>query len=678
MYFQKFPLVRLVIAFALGIISRHYVPLDLRVPLVFFAAFILLLTLLNWKLSIKANYLFGGIVLLVFFLLGALRLDEKLEAENHLLLRNQDLSEIIAYKAWLYESPDKKKRSYKLTLEVISVFTKCEEKPAEAKLILYTDSISGSKLQAGDIVFVPSAPLPTESPANPGEFDYQEYLSFQGVRFQHYAKNVLKIGSDPINPVWKFSQHLREKAKGVFEQYIQCPKARSIAMALVLGQKDELDEEISKAFSAAGAMHVLAVSGLHVGLIYLLFSLVFKRLPYSIRRYRWLEALLSIIILMAYAILTGMSPSVMRAVTMFVFMAIGKASAQVSNIYNSLAASALVLLLIDPYLIMSVGFQLSYLAVIGIVYLQPKLYALLTIRNWMLDKLWSITCVSLAAQLATAPLSMLYFHQFPSYFLLANLFIIPAAFVILIGGLGLIAFSFIPFVAELIGVFLSTFISITNGVVGWVSELPFGQIQGIQLTVFETWLIYGLIVLLVYAFQYRKLRPFYLAVVFSLIFCISQLYQRVPSISEREITIFDISGEQTIQFRKGNRGMLIADSTLVNDLDRLSFHVYPSRLVNHMPLHPQEDELLIPSYRLDHGNVFVFNGMKILQLETGFKDYHLIAGLEWDICLTNSLFGMEKLKAKEIVLNSKRYGNTGSLEVSVHSIVENGFYSKSW
>ena len=220
----------------------------------------------------------------------------------------------------------------------------------------------------------------------------------------------------------------------------------------------------------------------------------------------WFIAIISLVCLWAYAFVTGLSPSVLRAVTMFSFMAVAKPFSRSTNIYNTLAASAFILLLYNPFLIMSVGFQLSYLAVIGIVYLQKPLYNLWDPQNKIVDWCWSITCVSIAAQIATFALGLLYFHQFPVYFLFSNLFVIPGSFVVLVLGILLLAVSYFSPAAFAVGWLLEWTIKVLNIGVFAVEDLPYSLINGVYLTTFQCWLLMGVIILFILLFEFKRFR----------------------------------------------------------------------------------------------------------------------------------------------------------------------------
>ncbi|MEM9053079.1 MAG: ComEC/Rec2 family competence protein, partial [Bacteroidota bacterium] len=265
-----------------------------------------------------------------------------------------------------------------------------------------------------------------------------------------------------------------------------------VISALVLGDKAQLDVDLRRQFVNAGVVHILAVSGLHVGIIYFLFGWLFDLLLK--KKGRLLKFILLLLILWAYAALTGFSPSVLRAATMFSFISLGKYHWKYGNVYNMIAGSAVVLLVVDPLLITQVGFQLSYLAVIGIVYFHPKFYSLLTFETWLPDKIWSLTCVSLSAQLATFPLSVFYFHQFPVLFPLSNLLVIPLATAILYLGISWLILSWVPFLSSILEFLTIKATYILNLTVETFNELPIVTLRGLYLTEIETILLYSLIV----------------------------------------------------------------------------------------------------------------------------------------------------------------------------------------
>ena len=246
-----------------------------------------------------------------------------------------------------------------------------------------------------------------------------------------------------------FALKLRKSFINIFENQGISGRNFAVVTALVLGMDDYLDNDTRKEFSSAGAIHILCVSGLHVGVIYM----VLNALLFFLKRNKYARALRSLILLIGiwfYAMLTGLAPAVLRAATMFSFVIIGTGIKRKAGVFNSLTVSAFILLLFNPFLIYNVGFQLSYAAVIAIVAIQPTIYQIWQPKNKIADNIWGITTVSVAAQLGTAPLGLFYFHQFPNYFIITNLIAIPLATLILYAGFLSVILSPLTIVAKCI------------------------------------------------------------------------------------------------------------------------------------------------------------------------------------------------------------------------------------
>lgn len=672
MQFRAFPLVRVVLCFAAGIICQHYLPNQFTLP--FWLSLLLFgfSWIINLFFSRKLNLIFGTIVILLFFQLGVYQL----KRTQHGFTKSFEyieIDQVKKFKAALEEAPQRRAKSYQLKVKVYEVSIKDTSFSTNFKAILYGDTILSAQVQKGDLIEVSAALKKTQRPINPHSFDYRNYLVYQGVYFQNYiGDRFVKIGYRPSLVFEGAIDQVRNWALAVFDELISNKNAKQVAKALVLGERAALDNDVISAYASSGAMHVLAVSGLHVGLIYLLLGSVLKLIPFGPKYRNKLIAAISILVLFFYVVLTGLSPSVFRAFVMFSFFALAKAANRATNTYNILATSALVLLLFDPYLLFSVGFQLSYLAVIGIIYLQPKLYQLCEFKSWILDKLWAITCVSIAAQLATAPLSMLYFHQFPSYFLISNLFIIPAAFLILLLGLAILLFYPIEFISSILASILSGIIQVTNYLVFEVSKWWGGTIQNIQLSVLETWLIYGLIISLLLVFFEKQFKAIYVALMLSVGFALSQINQRVPISRSNELMVYAISGHQAIEFRMGSNSTIIMDKELMNDLDVFQFNILPNQRWNHI-----QDSLKLSSRNIDMNKVVVFNRKTALILNSKFNVSPALSDIHWDVVFASHPKQIKMLKADEIVLNSN-HRLAQNDDSSIHVLNRDGFYSNLW
>ncbi|NOS91755.1 MAG: ComEC family competence protein [Cyclobacteriaceae bacterium] len=485
------------------------------------------------------------------------------------------------YTAIVRSVPVEKAKSWKVEMEVRAIRTD-QWKKSEGKVLLYMakDSVPLS-WKFGDQILIKGSPVLLSSPANPEEFDYKRFLSFKNIYHQQYVRpfQIRWIAGAERSGFIFYSHQVRHWASDQIAKYIHDPQAQGIASALVLGVTDGLDSDLLNAYAASGAMHVLAVSGLHVGIIYALLLFLLK--PFAkFRGSVWLTAGLSLLCLWGFAFVTGLSPSVLRAVTMFSFVALAKPFAQRTNIYNTLAASAFALLLYNPYLIMSVGFQLSYLAVLGIVYLQRPIYNLWEVKSRIGDWVWQITCVSLAAQIATFSLGLLYFHQFPVYFLVSNLFVIPLSTAVLVLGIILLCISSISMVATLLGKLLSVMIYLLNQTVFVTEKLPFSLISDIYITTFQCCLLMGVLIGILLIFERKNLYGLYLSIACGIVFSIMQWMHYASVERERQWIVYAVSGHTAMDFISNQQAQFIADSALLNDFEKIRFHIRPNRLIH--------------------------------------------------------------------------------------------------
>ena len=693
MTFNTFPFIRFTLAFSLGVVVYHYGNESLSMHWGWLIAIASAYLLLNFKSSFRFQPLLFLLAFSFLFVAGFLRLQQN-RADNQHDHLSKISSEIIAYRAIVVEEPALKAKSINLKVEVIEVLTE-EWTKATGKVNLYIDQEVGAEVVYGDILLIKGSPNLTAGPKNPGEFDFRNYLVYNNIFHQQFVGDAFHLVGHRVfwwQKPFEYSIKARNKCADLLSAHIRDKDARAVLLAITLGVKDELDNELQASFSAAGAMHVLAVSGLHVGIIYGIILLFFKRIKLNFWERRWWMATISILFLWAYAFITGLSPSVLRAVTMFSFVAIAKAKNTNSSIYNTLAASAFVLLCWNPYLIMSVGFQLSYLAVFGIVYLQPRFYRLLDLNNYWLDKIWEISCVSLAAQIATAPLSILYFHQFPTYFLFSNLFVIPAAFAMLILGLLVLTFGSIPYLGDAINWLSEWFVVLVNKLVFGVKQIPGSTIEGIHLTTLETWLIYAAILMLISLFVIKKFKYLNWSLAFCLAFAISQT-MHWRGFKNHQFSVLDVSGEAVLDFRREAMSRLIADSTFMFNIDRIKFHLLPMRQTAGSSLWPQDDQLDLKVNEINGNRWIVFENKTFLQLKSkGMTEAAFKIPIEADFLIISneSVNDLERLvdkiqfktliidKSNRKFLADKLTSQAESLNLKVHSIYRDGFFSKVW
>lgn len=517
------------------------------------------------------------------------------------------------YEAVLTQDPQERGKTWKAEARVHAIYAD-GWREAHGKVLLYF-SKAGKALayRYGDVLVVKGAPRPVPAPANPGEFDYRHYLANRNVYHQHFLRyeQVRQVRHDPPNVIMDYALALRRAATAILEKYVQGRREQAAALALVLGVTDELDPELMRAYAATGTMHVLAVSGLHVSVLYLILSFCFRPLQ-RLRHGPWVLALVSLVVLWGYALVTGLSPSVLRAVVMFSFVVLARAWRRNTHIYNTLAASAFCLLLFDPYLLLSVGFQLSFLAVLGIVYIHPRLYARWEPRRRWAGEIWKITSVSVAAQVATFPLGLLYFHQFPNYFLFSNLFAVPGSALVLAGGLVVLVCSVVPPVAMAAGFVLTALIRALNGIIFLFEALPYGLVEDIHISPLQCGLLMLIIMLLLALLASRKFRFVKSLALACAIFAGLQWWHYASQVNVSRLTVYAIAGHTALDFMDCGRAVFYADTALLGDGRNIDFHVRPNRVargIRAVDIYPTPATGADPGYR-----IIACGGTRVLHL----------------------------------------------------------------
>ena len=577
--FKQIPVLRALIPMIVGIITginfEIYNTNLLYIPIFFAALLLIFITIRSLRISYKYRWIFGKMLILVFLSLGvalpsinASHIDK--DFFGNFLESAQDA--IVLVNA----PPIEKTSSYKVEVKVKKISNSFGTYGTTGKALIYLkkDSLS-QRIKYGDILQVKAAFTKVPPPLNPDEFDYRKYLQFHNFYHQAFFKNDQwkTLDENRGNKFFAFIYQARQRVLDILTEYINDKKDLAVASALIVGKRDMLDAETIQAYSGTGAMHVLAVSGLHVGIVYLIlsYSLFFLNKQKNLRQY--LKPLLIIVLIWLYACITGLSPSVLRAATMFTFIAFGKMGRRPLNIYGSIAASAFFLLLFNPFFITEVGFLLSYLALTGIIFIQPKIYKLIYFENKLLRKIWMISSVSLAAQIATFPIGLLYFHQFPIYFLVSNLVVIPAATIILVNGLLLIFLSPVPLVADILGMILSHLIHYLNWTIQYIQHLPNALISGIHITIPETFLIYGFIYFIIIFLLHKRKAYLYLSLILILSTTASFTNRTVENLNTKKLIIYCTPGFSNINIIEGKKSILLAPEELIRNDSKMLFHI---------------------------------------------------------------------------------------------------------
>ena len=443
--------------------------------------------------------------------------------------------------------------------------------------------------------------LKHQIPKNPDQFDYGNYLRTKSIMAQVFVNsNPLKIGTAIQKDVYYYADQLRTRILTNLKKSHFGPAELSVVAALILGQQQDINSDIIQDYQFAGAVHILSVSGLHVGFILLFLTFLLKFLPNTKWNRRFKLGFI-IISLWAFAVLAGLSPSVVRSVTMFCFVAIGMHLKRNTDIFHTLLVSILLILLFEPAFLFDVGFQLSYVALFFIIWLQPLMASIWQPKRKITRYFWQLLTVSFAAQIGTLPISIYYFHQFPGLFFVTNLLVIPLVSIIM--GLGvfvmlLAAFNFLP---QILLVSLQTSIKIMNSIIHWVASFESFIISDISMNRYLLFAAYFLVITAVIWIKKPTFKKFAICIIALIIFQASYFGTKWSNATQHEWIVFDVKKSTMIAERNGHEITVYSNSNIKKNKMLKSYAI-----ANFAQILPQKPLR----------NVGYFNNQKILILDS--------------------------------------------------------------
>lgn len=546
--------------FCIGLIAGVYLnSVLLMIGITLFCCAVMLI--ISRFISVRFHLLFASIM----YLLGIVFMHANFPLQNELL----DFEDESFFIAKIDEQLRKGNQWETDIITVEQIYENNNWTIVDEKILMLCET-SSELILSGDRILVKSKFIPIQNKGNPGEFNAENYWLSKGVRYQcfGFTENVHLIDEVEVPFMDELLDNVRSYSVSVITTFVN-ENSRGLAQAILLGDKSNLDTETKNSFVNAGAIHVLAVSGLHVGIIAYLLNAIFQFIFKG--RNRKLAIWLTLIILWFYAFITGFSPSVTRAVLMFSILIGSQLFARNYSSINSLAFAAIILLVWNPLYLFDPGFQLSFLAMLGIFLIYEKIEGLFYIKNQFLKKVWQGTAVGLSAQVFTIPLSLYLFYQFPNYFILSNLGVMLFSNVILGGGIALVVFGKIPFLNVWIGWFLGFAILGLIITVDWVQKLPGAVAYGFHPSLFWTITAYVIIITLL-VFMANKKRAWQVSSVLILSIVLLQ-WNRHENLNKNEICFFNAnhptvminhSGQQICLYSGDEDGFLNAQMLVSN------------------------------------------------------------------------------------------------------------------
>lgn len=616
---QRHPFLRLLMSFAGGIVcgdALFFRSLLSDILPVWICSASIVLLILAYFLSNKYHirWLYGVAVFLCCFSLGAGMAGECLHRTDIPVF-----NEAAVYQAVISEEPEVKERSIlcRVLLEE-KVGGKTGER-YDNTVLLYFPKDSAAALRRGDRLWVHARLAPPANNGNPDEFDYVRYLLRRGVSATAYvpaghwrvmehetSRTVRQVAADYRGEVVELYRRLGFRGDNL-----------AVLSALTVGDKENLSEDIRETYSVAGASHVLALSGLHIGLLY---GFLFWLFSFGWKRWAFIKpfgVLLIILLLWAFAFFTGLSSSVVRSVIMISFFAVASFQSEKLLSLNTLAATAFLMLVFNPLWLFDVGFQLSFAAVASILLIQPRLYHLFTVKQRILRYIWGIMTVSVAAQIGTAPLIIFYFSRFSTHFLLTNLWVILMVTLILYAAITMLVFTFIPILQHWLSLVVDGLLNAQNGALRWIEQLPASSVDGLWTDCWEIILFYLFLLLMFRCWEVRTARSVYLPLCCLLLLVSYHTVSVGLSAPRRSIVFYNVRRCPAVHCFNDNGDSWLACADSVPDIARLRRALAPHWNRHHLPAPRVLTADYITSVFSFRNHIISYGGKRICLLHDG-------------------------------------------------------------
>lgn len=560
-----FPLVKITIAFVFGIIASYYLCFSSKAIIYsLLISIILFCSTYLWNLKQNKKYiLFGLSTYFLSFFAGAFTLlshTQNLQKDNYTnyksaFEKDEFITLILREKLKSNDYNDR----YTGLIKTIS------GKNFTGKIIVNVQKdSSANNLVIGNLIKISTTLQRNKSGKNPNQFDYGKYLANKQIYAQVYIqKKDIQVSKTIRKDIWYYCAKLHSRIIRNLEKSKFSQAEMNVALALILGQQQEISSDIIQDYQYSGATHILSVSGLHVGFIMLFITFILKPIP-NTRKGSLLKLSAILVSLAGFAIISGLSPSVLRSVVMFSFLAIGNHLLRNGNIYHTLLVSVLLILLFEPYFLFDVGFQLSYIALFFILWLQPVLKKIYKPKNKFTNYIWEALNVSFAAQIGTLPLCLYYFHQFPGLFFVTNIIILPVLSFIMIAGIVVMIIAVFTNPPLFITMIFEKSIYLLNLMIHWVASIDSFVIRDIS---FNTYHLFAFTLFILSSVIWIK-KPNYQKLVFMLLSFISVqiafILTKIKTETEEELIVYNEKNNTLISERTGKEITLFTRNSDLN------------------------------------------------------------------------------------------------------------------
>jgi competence protein ComEC len=634
---RRNPFLRICLPLLLGIIFQYLLfPLQTG-GLLFMALFLLSLMGLNmfrvYRIYSLA-YLYGLHYFMIFFFMG-ISLVQFHPLKTAIPLNGEHFYELL-----VIENPENNDNSSRIDVKIRAFSANGEDwKKCSERSIIYMAKDSMRTFSPGDVLVCKTVFNEISPPQNPDEFDYREYLRRKKIFATSFvnAENAVRTDSGQINFYKKFIFNLQKYSLETLQNARLKSDELGVALALLTGNKQYLEDELRDSYTNSGTVHLLAVSGLHVGIVFMILNFVLRFMDRA-KKLRLLKGLIILVSLWIYASIAGLASSIVRASLMFSVFVIADMLNKSKSTYNNIAFSCFIMCLVNPYVIFDTGFQLSYLAVTGIVYFQPKFMKPFSRCKGFVRTVLECMTVTVAAQLGTLPVILFIFKTFPTYFLFSNLILVPYTSVVMYIGVIVIALSWQSFLLTVSGFVLNYCIYLMNFIVKFFDGLPCSSINGFYLNGIQCTLLTASILLLAMLFSFKE-KKLFAAILISMlgIFSIAAFHSYNVS-THREFGVFGVRRAFYAYFIENGTGFSIRDTNSIN----VSFDFNTKNYLIRRGFRSEQDLTalsLSDSIPNQYKGVLLFSGKKIalssqLNVNDGFSgtplnvDYLYVTGTQ--------------------------------------------------
>ena len=626
---RSIPSLRIVIGLIIGILFEYYYSIPLKLVYIITALVILMLFfLLSTSLKFRFNTEWiSGLSLSIICIGVGCFIAYNYNVMNQPSWIDNNYKDNQKILLTLQEPLTEKDHFYKAVASVELIQNNNQRLKTSGNVLVYIRKDSTPSYMGYGSQIVTNATLtPITNAGNPGGFDYARYCLFQGITHQVFinADQYVFISNTIPSHIYFYLFKLRDNVLGSLKMFLPHQRAYGVAEALLIGYRNDLDREIVQAYSNTGVVHIIAISGLHLGMLYgsmVLFFNLFKRKRWT----KFVKPIVILIVIWGFALIAGGVPSIMRSAFMFSFILISEIINKKTKIYNTLSLSALCMILTNPFCIWDVGFQLSYAAVLSIIMYSGKIKEWFYLKNKVLQYLWQLNAVTISAQIWTFPLIIYYFHQFPRLVFISNMIVVPLSCIILYAELFLLI---IATISSTIAVFAGKAVQISIEGMNWfiyrMSSMKFGIWEGLKVNPLQTILLFFLIYYIVMWLQDKSRTKLMMALAIGNMVLLIRCYDYISiNRNQQKIMVYNIPKYSVIELMNGSSTISYTDTGIINGDFTNNFHLKPAHIQNRAKIMIQP---AIP-------NLILVNNKRIVVMNKPFLQKHIGKPIPIDVLI---------------------------------------------